>query len=131
MNGNETRRKSMKIKNSIIIGSVVLNIVLGFLFYNETKKEGPVDVALSFKEAVRVENYERATTLISEGRQEHISEETLKKVNEIMSAGTSYKTYELLEFSNGEMVLLNLTPDVKYEIQDVVIVPDEIKAIFK
>lgn len=123
--------KRMKIKNSIIIGSVILNIVLGFLFYNETTKEGPLDIGLSFKEAVRVENYDRAKTLISESRQEHISEETLNKVNEIMSAGTSYKTYELLEFDNGGMVLLNLTPDAKYEIQDVFIVPDELKTIFK
>ncbi|WP_407268979.1 hypothetical protein [Radiobacillus sp. PE A8.2] len=121
----------MKIKNIIIVVSVLLNVVFGFLFYNETTKKGPVDVGLSFKEAVRVENYELAKTLMAEGKQEHIAEETLKKVNEVMSAGTSFKTYELLEFDNGEMVLLNLTPDAKYEIQDVVIVPDELKSIFK
>ncbi|TYS17505.1 hypothetical protein FZC78_06405 [Rossellomorea vietnamensis] len=121
----------MKIKNNIIAVSVLLNVLLGFLFYNETTKEGPVDVGLSFKEAVRVENYKMAKTLIAEGRQEHISEETLKKINEVMSAGTGFKTYELLEFDNGEMVLLNLTPDAKYEIQDVTIVPDELKSIFK
>ncbi|GGM19069.1 hypothetical protein GCM10011351_01100 [Paraliobacillus quinghaiensis] len=121
----------MKIKNIIIALSVLLNVVLGFLFYNETTQEGPVDVGLSFKEAVRVGNYERAKTLIAEGRQEHISDETLNKVNEVMSAGTSFNTYELLEFENGEMVLLNLTTDAKYEIQDVTIIPDELKSIFK
>lgn len=121
----------MKIKNIVIVLSVCLNIVLGFLFYNETTKKGPVDVGLSFKEAVRVENYALAKTLMSEGRDEHISDETLKKVNEVMSAGTSFKTYELLEFYNGEMVLINLTPNKKYEIQDVVIVPEELKSIFK
>ncbi|GGM39313.1 hypothetical protein GCM10011351_26830 [Paraliobacillus quinghaiensis] len=120
----------MKIKNIIIAVSVLLNVVLGFLFYNEATKEGPVDVGLSFKEAVRVENYEVAKRLIAEDRQEHISDETLNKVNEVMSAGTSYNTYELLEFDNGEMVLLKLTPDKKYEIQDVVMVPDELKSIF-
>ncbi|WP_066072782.1 hypothetical protein [Neobacillus soli] len=121
----------MKIKNIIIAVSVLLNVVLGFLFYNETTKEGPVDVGLSFKEAVRIENYELAKTLMAEGRKELISEETLKKVNEIMSAGTSFKTYEFLEFDNGEMVLLNLTPDAKYEIQDVAIVPNDLKSFFK
>lgn len=121
----------MKIKNIIITVSVLLNVVLGFLFYNETTKKGPVDVGLTFKEAVRVENYERAKTLMAEGRREHIPEETLKKINEAMSASTSFKTYELLEFDNGEMVLLNLTPDAKYEIQDVVIVPEQLKTIFK
>jgi uncharacterized membrane protein YvbJ len=68
-------RKSMKVKNIIITVSVLLNVVLGFLFYNETTKEGPVDVGLSFKEAVRNENYELAKTLMAEGRKEHISEE--------------------------------------------------------
>jgi hypothetical protein len=111
--------------------SVLLNVVLGFLFYNDITKEGPVDVGISFKEAIRVENYELAKTLMAEGRQKHITEETLNKVNEVMSAGTSFKTYELLEFDDGEIVLLNLTPEDKYEIQDVVIVPDELKSIFK
>jgi hypothetical protein len=124
-------RKIMKIKNIIITVPLLFNIVLGFIFYNEYTREGPVDVGLSFKEAVRVEDYELAKTLIAEGRQEQISEETLIKINEVMSASTSFKTYELLEFDNGEMVLLNLTPDTKYEIQDVVIVPDELKSIFK
>lgn len=108
-----------------------MNVVLGFLFYNETLKKEPVEVGLSFKEAVRVENYEQAQRFMAEGRRAHISNETLKKINEAMSASTSYNTYELLEFNNGEMVLLNLTPDENYEIQDVVIVPDEFKAIFK
>ena len=121
----------MKTKNIIIASSVLLNVVLGFLFYNQTTKKYPIDIGLSFKEAVRVEDYELAKTLIAEGRKEDISEETLKIVNEFMSSGTSFKTYELLEFDNGEMVLLNLTPDTNYEIQNVVIVPDKLKSVFK
>jgi uncharacterized membrane protein YvbJ len=127
-------RKSLKIRNMIIALSVLLNVVLGILFYSETIKKGPDDVGYSFQRAVQFENYVLAKRLITERRQEHISDETLKKVHEIMSAGTSFKTYQLLEFGNGEMVLLNLhnlTPDGEYEIQDVVIVPDELKSIFK
>jgi hydrogenase maturation factor len=124
----------MKTRNIIITVSVLLNVVLGILFYNETLKKGPADVGYSFHRAVQVENYVFAKTLIDEGRQKYISDETLKKVNEIMTSGTSYKSYQLLEFDNGEMVLLNLhnnTPDSKYKIQDVVIVPDELKVAFK
>ncbi|WP_223702639.1 hypothetical protein [Sutcliffiella deserti] len=121
----------MNSKNTILILSIFLNVVLGFLFYHETKKEGPVEVGLSFQQAIRTENYALAKTLMAEGRVEHISSETLKKVNEIMSAGTGYKTYELLEFDNGEMVLLDLTPNKEYEIQEVIIVPNELKSIFK
>jgi uncharacterized membrane protein YvbJ len=124
----------MKTRNIIITVSVLLNVVLGILFYNETLKKGPDDVGYSFQSAVQVEDYVAAKTLIDEGRQKHISDETLKEVHELMTSGTSYKTYQLLEFDNGELVLLNLhnnTPDRKFKIQDVVIVPDEFKSIFK
>jgi preprotein translocase subunit SecF len=121
----------MKIRSIVIVLSVLLNIVLGFMFYNESSKKSPLDVGISFKEAVRVENYALAKTLMADGRKEQISDETLKKVNELMSENTSFKTYELLEFDNGEMVLINLTPNEKYEVQDVVIVPDELKPFFK
>lgn len=121
----------MNLKMTILVFSVCLNAVLGFIIYQAVSKEGPVDVGLSFKEAVRVENYALAHTLVAEGRKENVSKETLKKINEIMSAGTSYKTYQLLQFNNGEMVLLNLTPDEKFEIQNVVIVPEELKSLFK
>ncbi|WP_430787442.1 hypothetical protein VBD025_16465 [Virgibacillus flavescens] len=121
----------MKVKNLVIALSVCLNIALCFLLFNEAGNEGPVDVGLAFKEAVRVDNYELAKTLFAEGRNQYITDETLKKVNEIMSGGTSFHTYELLEFDNGEMVLLTLTPNGKYDIQDITIVPDELKAVFK
>ncbi|MFC4323096.1 hypothetical protein [Litchfieldia salsa] len=123
----------MKIKNLVILSSILLNVILSFLLYNEATRvdPGPVDIGVAFKDAVRYEEYSLAKTLMAEARVEHISEEILKEVNEIMSASTSFRTYELLEFDNGEMVLLNLTPDNKYHIQDVMIIPDDQKRIFK
>ena len=121
----------MNLKNIVLVLSVCINLVLAIIVYDLRTKEYPLDIGFSFKEAVRVENYGLAKTLLAEGRKEHISEETLKKVNEIMSGGTSFKTYQLIEFDNGEMVLLNLTPIDKYEIQDIVIVPQRLKFIFK
>ncbi|MBB6452622.1 hypothetical protein HNQ94_001068 [Salirhabdus euzebyi] len=121
----------MKFKNIIILLSVCLNILFGCLFFNESIKKDPLDVGLSFKEAVRVENYALAKTFIAKGRDEYISDEKLKKVNEVMGTGTSFTTYELLEFDNGEMVLLNLTTNNNYEIQDIIIIPEDLKFIFK
>lgn len=121
----------MKVKNIVIGFSVCVNLVLGFLLFNDKPEEGPIEKGLSFKEAVRVENYELAKSLIADGREAYISDETLEKVNEIMSEGTSFHTYELLEFDNGEMVLLHLTPNKKYEIQDVRVVPEELKSVFQ
>lgn len=125
--------ETLKTKNSIIVLSVVLNLVLGFMVYQETTKEdkGPVNVGLSFKEAVRAENYEVAKSLMSDGRNAQISNEILEEINKIMGENTSFHTYEVLTFDNGEMVLLNLTPDKKYEIQDVKIVPEEVRGIFQ
>lgn len=92
---------------------------------------GPTEVGILFKEAVRTEDYTLAKRIVAQDRDEYVTEETLKKINEIMSSKTSFKTYELLEFDNGEMVLLNLTPNNEYKIQDVTIVPEEFKAVFK
>ncbi|WP_349410601.1 hypothetical protein [Pseudalkalibacillus sp. SCS-8] len=121
----------MNLKSIVIVLSVCLNLVFGIVFLNDVKKEGPVEVGLSFKEAVRTENYGSVDRLIAEGRNQHITEDLLIKVNGLMSGGTSYKTYQLLKFDNGEMVLLNLTPNKKFEIQNVVIVPEEQKSIFE
>lgn len=125
------RGNDLKYKNIVIVLSICLNIFLAFIIYFEKSKEGPVDVGMKFKESVSTEDYTLTKTLFAEGRKQHISENTLKKVNEIMSAGTSFKTYQLLEFDNGEMVLLYLTPNKKYEIQDVRIVPEEHKPLFR
>jgi len=121
----------MSLKSIIIGFSVCLNLFLGIIIYNEVTKKEPVDVGFSFKEAIRVNNYELAKNLMAEGRKDQISDEFFSKVNKLLSAGTTYKTYQLLEFENSEMVLLNLSPDNKYEIQEVVIVPEELKSIFK
>ncbi len=121
----------MKFKNVVIVLSLFLNIMLGLLLYMNSKKDGPVDVGFQFKEAVQVENYAKAKDLMAKERVEHISKETLKAVHEIMGSGTSLKTYQVLDFKNGEMVLLNLTPNDDYKIQDVIIVPKEFQSLFE
>lgn len=68
---------------------------------------------------------------MSVGRKANISNETLEEINKIMGEGTSFHTYEVIASDNGEMVLLNLTPDDKYEIQDAKIVPEEIRGIIQ
>ncbi|MEN8698520.1 hypothetical protein [Bacillus infantis] len=120
----------MRVKNILIIVSILLNTGLGFLVYKEMAKPDPVGVGLSFKEAVRTENYELATSLMTEGRKAKISDELLQQIKVRMGASTSFNTYELLKFENGEMVLLLLTPDDRYEIQDVVIVPKGMRGVF-
>ena len=123
----------MKIKNIVIVLSIVLNFILVTMIFIEKNddNDGPTEVGILFKETVRTEDYTLAKRIVAQDRDEHITEETLKKINEIMSSNTNFKTYELLEFDNGEMVLLNLTPNNEYKIQDVTIVPEEFKGVFK
>lgn len=47
--------------------------------------------------------------------------------------GADYKNYELITFTNGKMLLINLTPENEngeYKIQDVIEVPDNMKSLF-
>lgn len=121
----------MKIKNIVIVLSIVLNLILGTMIFFDNDHDSPTEVGILFKEAVRTENYTHAKRLLAQDRDKYVTEETLKKINEIMSSKTSLQTYELLEFDNGEMVLLNLTPNNEYKIQDVTIVPEEFKSVFR
>ncbi|MCA1041537.1 hypothetical protein LCM00_18630 [Bacillus infantis] len=88
------------------------------------------EVGLMFKEAVRTENDQQARTLMAEGRKAEISDKLLQQIKVRMGASTSFNTYELLKFENDEMVLLHLTPDDRYEIQNVMIVPEEMRGVF-
>ena len=121
----------MKIKNIVIVLSIVLNFILVIMIFidKNNDNDSPTDVGILFKEAVRTENYSLAKRIVAQDRDEYVTEETLKKINEIMSSKTSFKTYQLLEFDNGEMVLLNLTPNNEYKIQDVTIVPEEFSGV--
>ncbi|MCP1157117.1 MULTISPECIES: hypothetical protein [Bacillus] len=120
----------MRVKNILIAASIFLNIGLGLVVYKELSKPDAGEVGLIFKEAVRTENDQQARTLMAEGRKAKISDELLQQMKVRMSSGTSFNTYELLKFENGEMVLLHLTPDDRYEIQDVMIVPEEMRGVF-
>ncbi|MGD6878435.1 hypothetical protein [Bacillus infantis] len=120
----------MRVKNILIAASIFLNIGSGLVVYKELSKPNAGEVGLMFKEAVRTENDQQARTLMAEGRKAEISDELLQQIKVRMGAGTSFNTYELLKFENGEMVLLHLTPDDRYEIQDVMIVPEEMRGVF-
>lgn len=119
----------MRVKNILIAASIFLNIGLGLIVYKELSKPDAGEVGLMFKEAVRTENDQQARTLMAEGRKAEISDKLLQQIKVRMGAGTSFNTYELLKFENGEMVLLHLTPDDRYEIQDVMIVPEEMRGV--
>ncbi|MDF2607138.1 MAG: hypothetical protein K0S34_1333 [Bacillales bacterium] len=79
--------------------------------------------------------YSGFQSLLSEGKKEAISEDTFKKFREITTAGSNHRTYELLTFNNGEMLLIEFEPVIEegrdYKIVNVKIVPQEMKELFE
>ena len=56
------------------------------------------------------------------------------ELKKLTTAGTELKHYELLTFTNGKMILIELTQERangEYRIEDVKEVPDEIKSLLK
>ncbi|MCA1030919.1 hypothetical protein LCL95_07800 [Bacillus timonensis] len=87
------------------------------------------------KLAIDNNDYASFDSLFADGRKGSISEMEFKELKGITTAGAGYKSYELLTFENGEMLLvkLRLTPpheNNKIEIEDVIIVPDDMKELF-
>lgn len=86
------------------------------------------------KLAVDNKDYEGLNKLFSDGRKDTLSRKEFVKMQGLTTAGTDFITYELLTFTNGEMFLVRLTPEKvngEYKIEDVIIVPDNMKEIFK
>jgi len=55
------------------------------------------------------------------------------EIKNLTTAGSSYANYVLVTFENGEMLLVRLSPEKvngEYKIEDVIIVPDEMKEMF-
>jgi hypothetical protein len=122
----------MNRRKTVLVLSICLNFILvSYLLIHQVlfAKVGPVEVGIQFKEAARTNNIKINSPYIADGREHQLSEQVLNQVYQRMSSATSFQTYELLKFSNGEMVLLNLTSD--HKIQEVVLVPEESRKLFK
>ena len=83
--------------------------------------------------AIQNNNYDRFNELFSEGRENSLSIEEFNKLKSLTTAGTDFKHYELLTFTNGEMFLIRLTPEKvngEFKIEDVIRVASEMKPLF-
>lgn len=83
-------------------------------------------------------NYNGLKEVLTEASKEKISSEEFEKLVQLYENGngsTEFKSYELLEFSDGSMILLHLThlEDDQNEIrvQDIKVIPEELRAFFK
>lgn len=100
---------------------------------NVLKPDTPENTVWLFKRAVDDGKYDNLNRLFMDERKNAVSIDTFKKLNEISTPGASFKHYQLLTFTNGEMVLIRLSPNKiegEYRIEDLIIVPEETKKLF-
>lgn len=123
----------MKRKGIFLIGLVV---VLCFAFIScqkALKPDTPANAAWLMKIAIDEGDYKWFQSLFTETRKDAVSAEMFDEMGGITTAGTSFIQYSVLTFENGEMILVRLSPETKgeYKIEDVMIVPDDMKAFFE
>jgi hypothetical protein len=103
---------------------------------NEKKVEPdtPMNSSWLMKLSIDNQDYSAFQSLFYEGAEENVSKSTFQRFGEITTAGTDFKNFELLTFSNGEMLLVEFAPKTEdqeeYKIVNVIEVPDNMKTLF-
>ena len=123
----------MKIKSAFLIILLIFCVV--FTSCQKTvKPDTPQNIGWLMKLAIDNDDYEKFNKLFSDGRKNIISQGSFDEMRNITTAETGYTHYELLTFENGEMLLVRLSPEKingEYKIEDVTIVPDKMKELYK
>ncbi|MCA1032882.1 hypothetical protein LCL95_17875 [Bacillus timonensis] len=124
----------MRIYINLLLHFSILLVVVG-CSSKTVAPDNPENTAWLMKLAIDNNDYASFDSLFADGRKGSISEMEFKELKDITTAGAGYRSYELLTFENGEMLLvkLRLTPpheNNKIEIEDVIIVPDDMKELF-
>lgn len=115
------------------MGVLLLLLLTSCTFEDGMKADSPDNAGIILKQAISSESTELINELMVAGRKGTISKEQLKAMKPVMTAGAILRTYELLEFDNGEMILVFLSknPDSDlYEVADFRIVPEEMRELF-
>jgi hypothetical protein len=128
------RGHRMKYNNKYLI-MFAISIAIFVGCSNKTlKPDSPDNPAWLMKLAIDNNDYESFASLFSESRTGSISKSDFRELQDITTAGTEYKSYELITFENGQMLLVRLTPsdnNKEIKIEDVIVVSDEMKEMFK
>lgn len=97
--------------------------------------DSPMNAAYLMKFHIDSQNYKAFQSLFYEGTEDTISKETFKHFDDLTTSSSNWKNYELITFSNGEMLLVEFAPkqekEDEYKIVNVKEVPDEMKELFE
>jgi hypothetical protein len=113
----------------------VLSITIGLFGCGneEVKPDSSENTAWLMKLAIDNNDFDSFNDLFTDERKESISKNDFTAFRDITTAGSEYKNYELLTFANGQMLLVKLAPpnkDKKVKIEDVFVVPENMKELF-
>lgn len=125
----------IKIKRTYIFLFIIVIIIVVFgRFSKEVKPDTPHNVSWLMKLALDEKNYTLFNSYFIEGRRGKISQEEFEKISDISTAAWGEESYQLIKFSNGEMLMIYLSPSKingKLYIQDIKMVPDDLKDFFE
>ncbi len=126
----------MKNKNILTV-FIIIYLPLLLISCSDQKplqSDTPVNTAIIMESFLKEGNYKNFSELFIDGRKNAVSEEQFNELKKLTTAGTELKHYELLTFTNGKMILIELTQERangEYRIEDVKEVPDEMKSLLK
>ena len=121
----------MKKKN---ITAIIILISILLITACQKTNQSPLTASMSMKASIDHLNYEEFKDAYAQGEESWISEEEFIEIKSLLTSQTSHKTYELLKFDNGQMILIEFAPipqNGEYMVQGIKIVPDELKDFFK
>ncbi|MBM6618002.1 hypothetical protein [Bacillus suaedaesalsae] len=119
------------MKLRILFIFLMLSVILGCT--QKVQPNSPENTALLLKQAIAHQDYESFTSLFSEGRKGSFSKDEFAKLQALTTAGIDFKTYELITFENGEMLLIKITPQNEEKevlIEDIQVIQQEMKELF-
>ncbi len=90
----------------------------------------PNATAISLKQSLTFDEFTKFQNLFSEGKQSTATRELFEKLKKINSAGALFKSYTVIALDNGEMLLVNLTPNEEQAVQSITVIPQEYKVLF-
>ena len=120
------------MKNKSIIAIILLICILLFAACQKTNNT-PLLSSMSMKASMEHLNYKEFKDAYAQGEESWISEEQFTEVKSLLTSNSSHKTYELVKFDNGEMILVEFatTPqNGEYKVQGIKIIPDDMKDFF-
>lgn len=124
------------MRRNLLILTIFMTIVLFSACTSEKPMEPdtPEKAAIMLKQAISNNDEEGLNALLIESKRDTLSKDTLKEMKSIATAGAELQKYEIIQFENGEMLLIRLSEDLgsgRYEIADIKQVPEEMKELFE